>query len=167
VEHLHAVNRCRGLFATHYHELTALAERLPRLKNASMKVREWKGEVIFVHQVIDGPADRSYGVAVAKLAGLPPAVIARAARILKGLETDGPGAVRIEDLPLFSGLSAEQQSPREIGADADATATPCADEGLAALGAALGAALSDIDPDAMSPREAHQFLYDLKSMMQD
>ena len=167
VEHLHAVNRCRGLFATHYHELTALAERLPRLKNASMKVREWKGEVIFVHQVIDGPADRSYGVAVAKLAGLPPAVIARAARILKGLETDGPGAVRIEDLPLFSGLSAEQESPREIGADADATATPCADEGLAALGAALGSALSDIDPDAMSPREAHQFLYDLKSMMQD
>ncbi|HHI82660.1 MAG TPA: DNA mismatch repair protein MutS, partial [Rhizobiales bacterium] len=87
VEHLHEVNRCRTLFATHYHELTALAETLDRLANMTMKVREWKGEVVFVHEVTSGSADRSYGIQVAKLAGLPEAVIARASQVLAALES--------------------------------------------------------------------------------
>ena len=78
IEHLHEENRCRALFATHYHELTALAAKLPRLINATMKVKEWKGDVVFLHEVAPGAADRSYGIQVAKLAGLPPRVIARA-----------------------------------------------------------------------------------------
>ena len=83
VEHLHEVNRCRGLFATHYHELTALAERLDGLANATMRVKEWKGDVVFLHEVAPGAADRSYGIQVARLAGLPQAVLARAEEVLR------------------------------------------------------------------------------------
>ena len=78
IEHLHEVNRCRALFATHYHELTALAERLPRLRNVTVKVKEWKGDVVFLHEIAPGAADRSYGIQVAKLAGLPASVVDRA-----------------------------------------------------------------------------------------
>ena len=70
IEHLHEANRCRALFATHFHELTALAERLPRISNATLKVTEWNGEVVFLHEVVPGAADRSYGLQVARLAGL-------------------------------------------------------------------------------------------------
>ena len=99
VEHLHEVNRSRALFATHYHELTALAHRLPRLDNVTVRVKEWKGEVIFLHEIAPGAADRSYGIQVARLAGLPAAVVARAREVLKQLEaTDrtraGPRADR-------------------------------------------------------------------------
>ncbi len=86
LEHLHDVNRCRALFATHYHELTALAAKLPGLRNATVAVREWQGEVIFLHEVQDGAADRSYGVQVARLAGLPAAVVERARVVLEALE---------------------------------------------------------------------------------
>ena len=86
VEHLHEMNRCRALFATHYHELTALAEKLPRLANATMRVKEWKGDVVFLHEVARGAADRSYGIQVARLAGLPRAVVERAREILHQLE---------------------------------------------------------------------------------
>ena len=80
IEHLHEVNRSRALFATHYHELTALAERLPRLRNVTVRVKEWKGDVIFLHEIAPGAADRSYGIQVAKLAGLPASVVDAGAR---------------------------------------------------------------------------------------
>src|ERR1700676_1864394 len=86
LEHLHEVNRCRALFATHFHELTALAAKLPRLHNATVRVREWQGDVVFLHEVVAGAADRSYGIQVAKLAGLPAAVIERASVVLAELE---------------------------------------------------------------------------------
>ncbi|MEL6426699.1 MAG: DNA mismatch repair protein MutS, partial [Pseudomonadota bacterium] len=107
LEHLHDVNRCRTLFATHYHEMTALAAKLPGVANATMAVREWEGDVIFLHEVRDGSADRSYGVQVAKLAGLPAAVVERARVVLNALEAGerergGKAQTLIDDLPLFA-----------------------------------------------------------------
>ena len=148
VEHLHDKNCCRGLFATHYHELTALAGSLPRLKNVSMRVREWKGDVVFLHEVGDGPADRSYGVAVAKLAGLPPAVIARAEAILALLESQRGKSAPISDLPLF----AAPPAPAASGADPDPALS------------ALREAIAGLHPDALTPREALDALYRLKSL---
>ncbi len=146
VEHLHDVNRCRGLFATHYHELTALAERLPRLSNVSMKVREWKGDVVFLHEVGSGPADRSYGVAVARLAGLPAPAVARAEAVLAMLEERRRETGGLTDLPLFAAAApAEDAPPSRIDRLCDA--------------------LNALDPDAMSPKEALDALYRLKSEM--
>ena len=104
IEHLHETNRCRALFATHFHELTALAStRLPRLHNATVRVKEWQGEVVFLHEVIPGAADRSYGIQVAKLAGLPASVIERAKVVLAMLEADDRATPRgFDDLPLFA-----------------------------------------------------------------
>ncbi len=106
VEYLHEISKCRALFATHYHELTALAGRLPEVASVSMEVREWKDEIVFLHKVRPGAADRSYGIQVAKLAGLPAPVTKRAAEVLKLLEKTGgkpaTGAALIEDLPLFA-----------------------------------------------------------------
>ena len=147
VEHLHSANRCRGLFATHYHELTALSEKLPRLVNMSMKVREWKGDVVFLHEVAQGPADRSYGVAVARLAGLPPAVVARAEEVLALLEERRKDGGAIEDLPLFA---ASAPAPQPAG-------NPALD--------GLAAELEALEPDAMSPREALEAIYRLKSRL--
>jgi DNA mismatch repair protein MutS len=145
IEHLHATNRCRALFATHFHELTALAARLPRLFNATMRVKEWQGEVVFLHEVVAGAADRSYGIQVAKLAGLPPAVIERAKLVLAKLEAEDRAAPRgFDDLPLFAA------APRPV------SPSP-APEGAPAL-----AALAALDPDEMSPREALEALYALK-----
>lgn len=143
VEHLHDRSRCRGLFATHYHELTALSARLARLRNVSMRVKEYKGAVVFLHEVAQCPADRSYGVAVARLAGLPPAVVARANEILRLLEKDGRRSVTVEDLPLFS--AAPSATPPETDALADAIAA--------------------LNPDEMSPKEALAALYQLKSLL--
>ncbi|HXD45617.1 MAG TPA: DNA mismatch repair protein MutS [Pseudolabrys sp.] len=146
VEHLHDVNRCRALFATHYHELTALSARLNRLHNATVKVKEWKGEVVFLHEVTAGAADRSYGIQVAKLAGLPSAVIERAKVVLAKLEQEDRAAPKgFEDLPLF----AANYKPAEA---------LVVDEGLAAAIAAL-------HPDDMSPREAMDALYRLKELL--
>ncbi len=149
VEHLHNTIRCRGLFATHYHELTQLAHPLARLRNISMAVREWKGDVVFLHEVKDGAADRSYGIAVAKLAGLPRAVLARAEAVLKTLEatrqTSG-GA----DLPLF-----------EMG---EATSPPPESTALFAEPSATEQMLDDVNPDQLSPREALEVLYRLKEL---
>ena len=120
IEHLHEDNRCRALFATHFHELTALAERLPRLANATLKVTEWKGEVVFLHEVVPGAADRSYGLQVARLAGLPPAVIARAKTILAELERterEHPRRALIDDLPLFAAAARAEPPPAEPAAD--------------------------------------------------
>ena len=103
VEHLHDINKCRALFATHFHELTALSARLNRLHNVTVRVKEWKGDVVFLHEVVPGAADRSYGIQVAKLAGLPASVIERAKLVLAKLEAGrprraerlrGPAAVR-------------------------------------------------------------------------
>jgi DNA mismatch repair protein MutS len=149
IEHLHERNRCRALFATHFHEMTALAARLPRLFNATMRVKEWQGEVVFLHEVMPGAADRSYGIAVAKLAGLPTAVIERARLVLAELEAEDR-TVRaerlIDDLPLFAAARPQQQA---------------ADPALAALTDALAA----LQPDEMSPREALEALYALKAKL--
>ncbi len=149
IEHLHAANRCRALFATHFHELTALAARLPRLFNATVRVKEWQGEVIFLHEVIGGAADRSYGIQVAKLAGLPPAVIERAKTVLAKLEAQDRASPRaLEDLPLFA-AAPRLPTPSARDAARDAVMT----------------ALVALNPDEMSPREALEALYAVKAKM--
>jgi DNA mismatch repair protein MutS len=148
IEHLHEVNRCRALFATHFHEMTALAAKLPRLHNATMRVKEWHGEVVFLHEVVDGAADRSYGIQVAKLAGLPPSVIERAKLVLSQLEAQdrtSPAHRLIDDLPLFAATRP----------------APPADSALTALVEALAA----LHPDEMSPRDALEALYALKAQL--
>jgi len=149
LEHLHDANRCRTLFATHYHELTALAGRLSALENRTVRVREWKGEVVFLHEVGPGAADRSYGIQVARLAGLPPAVLARAGSVLRLLEaaedTAAKAARLVEDLPLFA-------AARPTGAP---LAAPSAVE----------VALREVLPDALSPREALDLVYRLKALL--
>jgi DNA mismatch repair protein MutS len=148
VEHLHDVNKGRALFATHFHELTALSARLPRLHNATVKVKEWKGDVVFLHEVAPGAADRSYGIQVAKLAGLPSSVIERARIVLAKLEQEDRAAPKgFEDLPLFA-------APYKPAQQTDA-----AHEMLIAAVAAL-------NPDDMSPREAMEALYALKAKLQ-
>jgi DNA mismatch repair protein MutS len=151
IEHLHETNRCRALFATHFHELTALAAKLPRLFNATVRVKEWQGEVVFLHEVVAGAADRSYGIQVAKLAGLPPAVIARAQVVLAKLEAEDRASPRgFDDLPLFSA------TPRP-------TSPPPRD---AAIDTVL-AVLASLHPDEMSPRDALEALYALKAKAAD
>jgi DNA mismatch repair protein MutS len=147
IEHLHEANRCRALFATHFHELTALSAKCPRLFNATVRVKEWHSDVVFLHEVVAGAADRSYGIQVAKLAGLPAPVIERAKLVLAQLEAEdrmSPARRLIDDLPLF----------------AAARAAPAPQQG-AALDALL-AALAALHPDEMSPREAMEALYALK-----
>jgi uncharacterized protein YkwD len=129
IEHLHEANRCRTLFATHYHELTALSAKLPRMFNATVRVKEWQGNVVFLHEVLPGSADRSYGIQVAKLAGLPPAVIARAKSVLAKLEAQDRGQTAralVDDLPLFavpSRAAAETTLPGEAEALIEAVNT--------------------------------------------
>src|SRR5205807_282387 len=115
IEHLHDSNRCRAVFATHFHELSALAARLPRLFNATVRVKEWEGEVVFLHEVVPGAADRSYGIQVAKLAGLPASVIERAKLVLAELEAidrTAPTRRLADDLPLFSAARAVSPAAR-------------------------------------------------------
>ncbi|MEM1363645.1 MAG: DNA mismatch repair protein MutS [Pseudomonadota bacterium] len=150
LEHLHEVNRCRALFATHYHEMTVLADKLAGVKNATVAVREWEGEVVFLHEVRDGAADRSYGVQVARLAGLPPSVVARARDVLdaleKGAREGGDRQALIDDLPLFAAAMPTAPTPVETPEN------PAMDRLVA------------IDPDALTPREALALLYDLKAL---
>jgi DNA mismatch repair protein MutS len=151
LEHLHGVNRCRALFATHYHELTALAEKLPGVENATVAVKEWEGEVIFLHEVRKGAADRSYGVQVAKLAGLPPSVIERARVVLDALEKgerEGGSAQKalVDDLPLFSAtVRAPAPAPRK-------GPTPVEEK------------LAGVHPDELTPKEALELVYALKAL---
>ena len=148
IEHLHETNRCRSVFATHFHELTALAARLPRLTNMTVRVKEWQGEVVFLHEVIAGAADRSYGIQVAKLAGLPNAVTERAKVILAELEAEDRTSHTkklIDDLPLF------------------AAARPMTPNGMDDAPDVLATALAAINPDELSPREAMDALYALKA----
>ncbi|MBR0692188.1 DNA mismatch repair protein MutS [Bradyrhizobium lablabi] len=150
IEHLHENNRCRTLFATHYHELTALSAKLARMFNATVRVKEWQGDVVFLHEVLPGSADRSYGIQVAKLAGLPPAVIARAKSVLAKLEAQDRGQTAralVDDLPLFA-------VPSRATADAPPSETELLMEAVKAL-----------HPDEMSPREALEALYALKAKL--
>ena len=162
VEHLHARNRCRGIFATHYHELTRLAARLPGLSCRTMRVKEWKGRVVFLHEVIPGAADRSYGIHVARLAGLPRAALRRAEDVLKLLEqSDQGGALArlADDLPLFAGTAPGGAEAPEAETDA----TPPAADGPDDPGAeAALTRLRAVDPDALTPRAALDLLYALR-----
>ncbi|SMR82541.1 DNA mismatch repair protein MutS [Aliiroseovarius halocynthiae] len=149
LEHLHDVNKSRALFATHYHEMTQLSDKLDGVENATIAVKEWEGEVIFLHEVRKGAADRSYGVQVAKLAGLPDSVVARANVVLEALEKgeregSGQKAV-IDDLPLFSAISEPVQTAPAGPSD-------------------LHLALNDIHPDNLKPIEALNLLYELKEL---
>ena len=150
VEYLHEKNQCRAIFATHFHEMTALSEKLARLSNVTMRVKEWDGDVVFLHEVAKGAADRSYGVQVARLAGLPEAVVNRARDVLHQLEageTSGKADKLIDDLPLFS-VEVKRQAPKPVhGKDS-----------------ALLAAISSVNPDEMTPREALEALYRLKGL---
>jgi DNA mismatch repair protein MutS len=151
IEHLHETNRCRTLFATHYHELTALSAKLPRMFNATVRVKEWQGEVVFLHEVLPGSADRSYGIQVARLAGLPPSVIARAKAVLAKLEAQDRGQTAralVDDLPLFAVPSRAAAEP----------ALPSEAEQLVE-------ALRALHPDEMSPRGALEALYALRAKL--
>jgi len=153
LEHLHEVNRCRALFATHYHEMTALAGRLAGVQNATVAVKEWDGEVIFLHEVRQGAADRSYGVQVARLAGLPTAVVERARVVLEALESGerkgGPKPqALIDDLPLFRAAPAEPPRPAALAKPSE-----------------IEARLRAAHPDEMTPIEALRLLYDLRGML--
>ena len=144
VEHLHDANGARCLFATHYHELTALSRRKPRVFNLSMRVVEHDADVTFAHEVVDGAAGKSYGIHVARLAGLPPSALARAGAVLADLEGKARKAQARSEPP-----------PPNLFDFAEARGRALPDPTLAALDA--------IDPDAMTPREALQALYDLKA----
>jgi DNA mismatch repair protein MutS len=148
LEHLHEINRCRALFATHYHELTSLAAKLPALAPHAMRVKEWQHEIVFLHEIAPGAADRSYGIHVAKLAGLPPAVVERAESVLETLEQGeqaGALARLADDLPLFS-ATVKQTAP---------------DKGPSELEQALAA----VNPDELSPKEALELLYRLRRLL--
>lgn len=149
VEAIHEDNRCRCLFATHYHELTRLAERCDALSLHHVRAREWKGDLVLLHELAEGPADRSYGLAVARLAGLPPVTIARAKAVLAkleaGRERTGGIAAGLDDLPLFAAMAEEAAPPTDPLRDA----------------------LGELDIDALSPREALEALYRLKGLLRD
>lgn len=143
VEAVHSQITCRCLFATHYHELARLAESCNALSLHHVRAREWKGDLVLLHELADGPADRSYGLAVARLAGVPQAVVKRAKQVLDKLEkaraeTGGLGA-GLGDLPLFAAISDEEQAAEPTLADR----------------------LLEIDLDELAPREALDFLYEL------
>ncbi|MDO8321493.1 MAG: DNA mismatch repair protein MutS [Phenylobacterium sp.] len=144
-EALHETNRCRGLFATHYHELAVLEGRLAHVANLSLKAKEWNGDLIFLHEAGPGPADRSYGVQVAKLAGVPAPVVIRAREVLERLERETGAPAHLDDLPLFAATApgvAERSGPSPVDI-----------------------AVADLDPDSMSPREAMAALYRLKGLL--
>ncbi len=150
VENLHEVNKCRALFATHYHELTALTAKLDNMSLHCMKIKEFNDQVIFLHEVIDGAADRSYGIHVAKLAGLPKAVVKRAEQVLQSLEQDGKShsvAKLADDLPLFAVMKAKEEEK------VIEKASPAVE------------ALEQLNPDDLTPREALDKLYELKNLL--
>lgn len=148
VEHLHEINKCRALFATHYHELTSLTAKLPKMTLHCMNIKEFNDEVIFLHEVIKGAADRSYGIHVAKLAGLPNAVVKRAGQVLEHLEQNGKSrslSQLADDLPLFAVLKAKEEP--------------------AVVASPVLEVLEQLNPDDFSPREALEKLYELKGLM--
>ncbi len=151
VEHLHEANKSRALFATHYHELTSLTSKLSSMSCHSMRVKEWQGEVVFLHEVTSGAADRSYGIHVAKLAGLPVSAVTRAEQVLENLEKDGQAsnlAHLAEDLPLFAHLP---------------TSDAAAEDSIHGV-SQVDLRLKEVNLDDLSPRQALDLLYELKAM---
>jgi DNA mismatch repair protein MutS len=145
LEALHSAIRCRTIFATHFHELAELADRLPRIRPHTMRVKEWRGSVVFLHEVAAGAAGRSWGVHVAELAGVPPPVVRRAASLLTSLEKQRSTAgAPLAALPLFAATAADTTSPEPDP---------------------LTAAVAALDPDKMTPRQALEALYRLKSLL--
>ena len=152
IEHLHEINKCRTLFATHYHELTVLKEKLKALTLHAMKIKEFEGNVVFMHEVIEGTADRSYGIHVAKLAGLPKLAVKRAEQILKTLENQShhQKMTHIEDdLPLFSSFIKINETEHKK------EKSPLYDM------------LEKLNPDNLTPKEALDKLYELKVLYND
>jgi DNA mismatch repair protein MutS len=149
VEYLHETTEARVLFATHYHELTALAGRLASVANVTMDVKEWHDEIVFLHRVKAGAADRSYGIQVAKLAGLPQPVTARARQVLALLEKNDVRSARgggpLDDLPLFA-AARPKSTPAPTGPSP------------------VEQALDDVSPDELTPRQALETLYRLKQL---
>lgn len=142
-EHIHDGIGAKTLFATHYHELTELGTRLVRAKNLNVAVREWSGKVVFLYRIVDGGADHSYGIQVAKLAGLPEAVIKRAREVLDMLESGDTSALGIpQQMSLFGGGGAPEPTPGAVERE-----------------------LSVVDIDGLTPRQAHDFLYHLRETM--
>ena len=141
-EYIHDNIRAKTLFATHYHELTELANKLDRVKNLNVAVREWAGKVIFLYRIVEGGADHSYGIQVAKLAGLPKTVIERAHEILAALESGSTANIGLpQQLQLFAPQSSATPKPSQIEKE-----------------------LRGINPDDLSPREAQELLYHLKHL---
>ena len=150
LEQIHDTNKCRALFATHYHELTSLESRLSGLCCYTVRVKEWQDDIIFLHEVIAGSADRSYGIHVGRLAGLPKAVIKRAEEVLEGLQSQGHGTITTRlarELPLFQSLSSSSEGEK--------------------TNRKLLNALEATDPDEMTPLAALKFIYDLKLLSDD
>jgi len=151
LEALHSSVRCRTIFATHFHELAELAERMPRIRPHTMRVKEWRGSVVFLHEVAEGAAGRSWGVHVAELAGVPKSVVRRAASLLTALEKQNgalaPGGA-LGALPLFATAAAPDETLDDPPANDD-----------------LRRALTDLDPDRLTPREALDALYRLKALL--
>jgi DNA mismatch repair protein MutS len=148
LEHLHEATRCRALFATHFHELTGLSSKLQHLGNITLAVKEWQGDVIFLHEVRPGAADRSYGIHVAKRAGLPSAVILRAEQVLTQLEKSELSAARrelLDELPLFSAALQDQKGSSDRSK--------------------IEERLRQIAPDELSPRQALDLLYELQASL--
>ncbi|MBT5540052.1 MAG: DNA mismatch repair protein MutS, partial [Alphaproteobacteria bacterium] len=149
LEHLHEKNKCRTLFATHYHEMTELETKLSRLSCHTMRIREWENSIIFLHEVIKGVADRSYGIHVAQLAGLPNDVIKRASKILERLESQDKGSTRkqvSEELPLFSPFVHQDLQEENV--------SPIVRE------------VEELDPNSMTPKEALDTLFRLKELLE-
>ncbi len=145
VEHLHEKNKCRALFATHYHELTDLAEKLSHAGNASLRAKDWQGDLVFLHDVKPGPADRSYGVQVAKLAGMPRDAVKRAEEVLSRLEGEAQkGGFQLDDLPLFAAVA--EPAPNLVPSEVEKM-------------------LVDVDVDGITPREALEILYAMKQKL--
>ena len=151
VEHLHETNGCRALFATHYHELVALTAQLDACAPYTMRVKEWRGDVVFLHEVAAGAADRSYGIHVARLAGLPVPVILRAEQVLETLERgEQSGAITrlAEDLPLFANLASASPPKAVVPSEAEEE-------------------LRSLNPDDLTPRQALEMLYRLRALVTD
>jgi DNA mismatch repair protein MutS len=150
LEALHSALRCRTIFATHFHELAELTDRLPRLRPHTMRIKEWKGTVVFMHEVAEGAAKRSWGVHVAELAGVPAPVVRRATSLMAALEKHGgplSGSALVRALPLFAAMA----PPEETEPKSDP--------------APLWDALSAINPDDLSPKQALDALYRLKALL--
>ena len=157
VEYLHNISKTRALFATHYHELTVLSEKLAGVTNATIEVKEWNDEIVFLHRVTMGAADRSYGIQVAKLAGLPNIVIKRANEVLNVLENKNQktgGINQLEDLPLFS-----MELPEKEQNEAKAEPNP--------IGEKLQETLIQTNPDDLTPKNALDLIYKLKNIAQE